>query len=186
MIDEKRNKRLSKFLSMILRHAPEKIDIKLNSEGFADVEELLLKMNSNREAIDFNTLEYIVNTNAKKRFAFNSDKSMIRANQGHSIEIDHRFKSKVPPEILYHETGQQSVESIIKTGIDKRSRHHVHLSTDIDTATKVGQRHGKPVILEIRALEMTRNGYEFYLSDNNVWLTEFVPNEYINRYENDG
>jgi putative RNA 2'-phosphotransferase len=171
---------------MILRHAPEKIDIELNTEGFADVEELLLKMNSKGEQIDFKTLESIVNTNAKKRFAFNSDKSMIRAKQGHSIKIDHGFKSTVPPEILYHGTGQKSVASILKNGIDKRNRHHVHLSFDIDTAKKVGQRHGKPIILEIKALKMNRNGHEFYLSDNNVWLTEFVPIEYINKNKNDG
>ena len=171
---------------MVLRHAPERIGLELNKEGYADVEDLLSKMNSRGDNIDIKTLTHIVATNPKKRFAFNADKTMIRANQGHSITIDHGFKPIVPPEILYHGTGQQSVPSILKNGIDKRKRHHVHLSLDIDSALKVGQRHGKPVILAIKALEMNHNGHEFYLSENDVWLTDYVPAEYINREGEEG
>jgi len=186
MINEKTNTGISKFLSLVLRHAPEKIDLKLDSAGWTNVGDLLSKMNSNGQSINFETLEHIVETNKKKRFGFNSDKTQIRANQGHSIEIEHGFKSTTPPVILYHGTGEKSVESILITGIDKRNRHHVHLSADKETALKVGQRHGKPVILEIHSLEMKERGYEFYISENNVWLTDFVPTEFIKRKNYNG
>lgn len=186
MIDVKENIRLSKFLSLVLRHAPEKIELELDSAGWTNVEDLLLKMNSNGQSINFDILHYIVETNKKKRFGFNSDKTEIRANQGHSIEIEHRFKSLVPPNILYHGTGEKSIESILKNGIEKRNRHHVHLSSEKETAFKVGQRHGKPVILEVKSLEMKESGYEFYVSENNVWLTDFVPTEFIKAENNNG
>jgi len=143
-------------------------------------------MNTFSEKIDFETLEVIIETNDKKRFSFNEDKTLIRANQGHSINIDLGYEPKEPPTILFHGTADKSVESILKTGIEKRNRQHVHLSKDKETAIKVGQRHGKPIILEIHSLKMSQNGYEFYLSDNNVWLTEFVPVEYIELNKNNG
>ncbi len=186
MINDKTSTRISKFLSLVLRHAPEKIGLELDSAGWTDVADLLVKMNSDRRSIDFEILEYIVDSNKKKRFAFNSDKTQIRANQGHSIEIEHGFKAITPPEILYHGTGEKSIVSIFKTGIEKRERHHVHLSADRETAFKVGQRHGKPVILEVLALAMEQNGHTFYSSENKVWLTDFVPVEYIEQRKNKG
>ncbi|WBX77670.1 RNA 2'-phosphotransferase [Tenacibaculum ovolyticum] len=184
MINEKNNTKLSKFLSLILRHAPEKIGIELDAAGWTSVADLLLKMNSNKQVIDFEILQFIVETNKKKRFGFNADKTKIRANQGHSIDIDHGFKSITPPEILYHGTGEKSVASILKTGIEKRNRHHVHLSANKETALKVGQRQGKPVILEIMSLKMAENGHVFYRSENNVWLTDFIPTEFISDKKN--
>ena len=186
MIETDENKTISKFLSLVLRHSPEKIDLELDSAGWANVDDLLTKMNSNGQSINFDILQFIVETNKKKRFAFNSDKTKIRANQGHSIKIEHGFESITPPEILYHGTGKKSIESILRTGIEKRDRHHVHLSADKETALKVGQRHGKPVILEIMSLKMNENGHKFYMSENNVWLTDFVPTEFINDKNNNG
>ena len=186
MIDKKHYKKLSKSLSLVLRHRPEKIGIELDSNGWTSVKKLIDKMNTFSEKIDFETLEAVIETNDKKRFSFNEDKTLIRANQGHSINIDLGYEPKKPPTILFHGTADKSVESILKTGIEKRNRQHVHLSKDRETAIKVGQRHGNPIILEIHSLKMSENGYEFYLSDNNVWLTEFVPVEYIERDENNG
>jgi putative RNA 2'-phosphotransferase len=180
-MDSKSNKRLSKFLSLVLRHTPEKIGLELDSAGWASVDALLSKMNAKGEQINLKSLQYIVETNNKKRFAFNSNKTKIRANQGHSIEVEHGFESVIPPEILYHGTGEKSVTSILKNGIDKRNRHHVHLSADTNTAKNVGQRHGKPIILEICTQKMKENGHEFYLTENDVWLTEYVPIEYIRK-----
>lgn len=179
MIKESESNKVSKFLSLILRHNPEKIGIELDEAGWANVDDLISKMNFNGQEIGFETLDFIVKTNKKKRFAFNTDKTKIRANQGHSIKIEHGFKHKTPPEILFHGTGKKSIESILKNGIEKRNRHHVHLSSDKETALKVGQRHGKPVVLEIMSLKMAENGHEFYLSENNVWLTDFIPTEFI-------
>ncbi len=181
MTNLKDNKRTSKFLSLVLRHAPEKIGLELDNAGWTNVQDLLSKMNQHGHTIDFETLESVVETNQKKRFGFNADKTKIRANQGHSIQIEHGFKAVTPPEILFHGTGEKSVESILKSGIDKRQRHHVHLSADIETAKNVGQRHGKPVILKVESLKMSQNGFEFYLSDNGVWLTNFVPVKYIKK-----
>lgn len=171
--------RISKFLSLVLRHQPEKIGLTLDPQGWADVDILIEKLNTKGLKINREILEEVVATNPKKRFALNEDHSKIRANQGHSIQIDHGFKPVTPPAILYHGTAQRSVESILESGIQKRNRHHVHLSADTPTATNVGQRHGKPVILHIRALDMHQAGFEFYLSENLVWLTTEVPAEYI-------
>ncbi|AXP81605.1 RNA 2'-phosphotransferase [Mariniflexile rhizosphaerae] len=186
MIETSENNRISKFLSLVLRHSPEKIGLELDSAGWTNVDDLLSKMNSSGQSINFEILQYVVEANKKSRFGFNSDKTQIRANQGHSIEIEHGFKSIIPPEILYHGTGEKSIESILKTGIEKRDRHHVHLSANKETALKVGQRHGKPVVLEILSLKMAEKGHKFYLSENNVWLTDFVPIEFIKRKNNNG
>jgi len=179
MLDKENSKRISKFLSLVLRHKPEHIGIELNNEGWTDVEILIQKMNVNGFKINLNDLIYVVETNQKKRFAFNTEMTELRANQGHSLKIDHGFESVIPPEILFHGTAVQNIGSILKNGIDKRSRHHVHLSADKETAIKVGQRHGKPVVLEIMALQMNNDGKEFFISDNKVWLTDFVPAEYL-------
>ena len=125
------------------------------------------------------SLEEIVATNEKRRFAFNADKSKIRASQGHSIEIDLQLTPQVPPAILYHGTATRFVASIKAQGLLAGSRQHVHLSANLETASKVGQRHGKPIVLEVRAGEMHHAGLAFYQSENGVWLTEHVPVEFI-------
>lgn len=181
MISEKQNTKISKFLSLVLRHKPETIQIKLDENGWVSVGELIEKLNNNGKEIDFEILEYVVTTNSKKRFAFNQDKTKIRASQGHSLQIDLKYEPINPPEILYHGTSERFLDSILKSGIEKKNRQHVHLSFDIETALKVGQRHGKPVTLEIQAKNMNKNGHKFYLSENNVWLTEYVPIEYIKK-----
>lgn len=126
-----------------------------------------------------NLLEKIVKEDKKGRYSFNDDKTLIRANQGHSVKVDVELTQATPPDILYHGTGEKYLENILKTGLDKRSRLYVHLSKDIDTAKNVGARHGKPVILKIKTKEMTSDGFKFYLSDNGVWLVDNVPTKYI-------
>lgn len=160
MIERKYHTKLSKFLSLVLRHKPEEIGIQLDANGWTDVNVLLEKMNAYGKQIDFETLEVILEINNKKRFGFNEDKSLIRANQGHSVEIDLGYKTKIPPKRLFHGTGAKYVDRIYKTGIKKKNRHHVHLSKDVETALSVGQRHGKPVIFEILTDEMTKEGFE--------------------------
>ncbi len=175
----KTNKEISKFLSLILRHHPEKIGLNLDKNGWANVEELIQKMNQNHWQIDRNILNEVVITNDKQRFIFDETKEKIRANQGHSIDIDLNLQPVEPPEILYHGTATKFVGSIRNEGIKKQSRQHVHLSENIETATKVGQRHGKVVILKVKAKEMHKKGFVFYLSENNVWLTDNVEKEFI-------
>jgi putative RNA 2'-phosphotransferase len=170
---------ISKFLSLVLRHKPEEIDLKLDENGWADVEELIDKVNKRAMKLDLETLDYVVETNSKKRFAFNDDKTKIRASQGHSIEIDLGLEPVQPPEFLYHGTAKANIDSIKLDGIVKRSRQHVHLSIDSETAHMVGSRHGSPHILRIKALEMHNDRYKFYLSANKVWLTDEVPVKYI-------
>jgi putative RNA 2'-phosphotransferase len=179
MINEKEDIKLSKFLSLVLRHQPQLIGIELDEQGWVYVEELLKQANAHGNDITVETLDHIVETNSKKRFAFSDDRLKIRASQGHSVDIDLGIKPLEPPAILYHGTGAQSVKSILETGLEKRSRQHVHLSRDLDTAVKVGQRHGKPVVFEVLASEMHREGYRFFLSDNGVWLVNDVPFRFL-------
>lgn len=170
---------ISKFISLVLRHKPEEIGLTLDSNGWADVNELIEKMNSKGGKLTLDTLQQIVDTNEKKRFAFNDDKTKIRANQGHSIEVDVELKPSIPPAILYHGTAVKNREEILQGGLHKMSRLHVHLSHEIDTATKVGARHGKPIVFVVDAKQMHTDGNKFYLSENGVWLTEHVPAKYI-------
>jgi putative RNA 2'-phosphotransferase len=180
-MNEQQKKKISKFLSLILRHQPEIIDLTLDENGWANVEELRSKSASNKIYFTLEELDVVVETNDKKRFIFNEDKKKIRANQGHSIEIDLALKPQQPPEFLYHGTAQNNVDSILEKGIEKRNRQHVHLSLDKETATKVGMRHGKPIILTIRTGKMFEDGVLFYLSENGVWLTDFVDAKYISK-----
>lgn len=183
MIDKKHHTKLSKFLSLVLRHKPEEIGIELDLNGWTDVKTLIEKMNASGKHIDLETLKVIIETNTKKRFSFNKDKSLIRASQGHSIKIDLGYKTKTPPSRLFHGTGAKYVDSIFKTGIKKKNRHHVHLSKDVETALSVGQRHGKPVIFEILSDTMSTEGYEFYESENGVWLTDEIPVRFIRKFK---
>ena len=179
MLPKKEIIRLSKFLSLVLRHQPEKIDIALDENGWTDVEILLNQSTKNGVKFTHDILEQVVETNNKKRFSFNTDKTKIRANQGHSVEIDLGYPVQKPPAILYHGTGEKAVSSILRAGLEKRNRHHVHLSTSIETALEVGKRHGKPVVFLVDATAMHADGLAFYLSENKVWLTEQVPAKYL-------
>lgn len=179
MISEKQITHISKFLSLVLRHKPETISIVLDQNGWTDVDTLLKNSNSYGIKLDKEILKHIVQTNSKKRFAFNETFDRIRASQGHSIEIELGYTSKKPPEILYHGTSEKSVQSILDTGLEKQSRQQVHLSTDIETAIKVGQRHGKPFVFKVLAEQMYKDKFEFFISDNGVWLTDTVPTKYL-------
>ncbi|MBQ2347958.1 MAG: RNA 2'-phosphotransferase [Clostridia bacterium] len=176
------NVNISKKLALVLRHNPQKIGITLDSNGWADVDILIENFNKKFKAeLTMEKLEEIVRTNDKKRYSFNEDKTKIRANQGHSINVDVELKQAVPPEILYHGTALRFADSIEKNGILKMNRLYVHLSLDEATPLKVGIRHGKPVIFKVKAGEMYRAGHIFYLSENNVWLTDSVSPQYIER-----
>lgn len=180
-MNEIEKKKISKFLSLILRHQPENIDLKLDENGWANVEELRGKSAKKNMCFTLDELDEVVETNNKKRFAFNEDKTMIRASQGHSIDIDLALEAQQPPDFLYHGTAETNIPSILNNGIEKKTRQHVHLSADKETATRVGMRHGKPVILTIRSGKMYEDGLSFYLSANGVWLTDFVDAKYISK-----
>jgi putative RNA 2'-phosphotransferase len=178
-MQENNKDRISKFLSLVLRHDPGKIGLELDDQGWADVEELISKAADKNMVFSRLELEEVVVTNDKQRFAYNADKSKIRANQGHSIDVELQLEKRQPPEVLYHGTVNRFLESIKAQGLQKMSRHHVHLSADRLTAEKVGSRRGQAVILIVRSGEMSRAGIEFYQSSNGVWLTDSVPIEYI-------
>lgn len=180
---EKDTKNISKFLSLVLRHAPETIALELDKNGWANVDELISKCNQFGKELDFELLEEVVATNDKKRFAFNDDLSKIRANQGHSIEVELNLNESQPTDFLYHGTVEKFISIIKVEGLQKMSRQYVHLSIDTETAIKVGSRRGKPIVLRIDAPKMVEYGYKFYLSENNVWLTDNVPVEYIENLE---
>lgn len=171
----------SKFLSLILRHNPEKIGVALDVNGWIEVDTLLAAMARHRHPLSRSALEHVVENNDKKRFAFSDDGLRIRANQGHSTAVDLARDRCVPPERLFHGTVEKFLGSIFAEGLKKGERHHVHLSPDLETATRVGQRRGKPVILEVATGEMHRVGYVFFLSENGVWLTEHVPPRFLER-----
>lgn len=176
--------RISKYMSLILRHKPEVIGIELDARGWADVDALLKGIGRKYE-IDREILEEIVKNDEKQRYAFNEDKTMIRANQGHSVQVDVELPEAEPPETLYHGTVQRFADSIEARGLLPGNRLYVHLSSDVKTAEKVGRRRGKPVIYLIRAGQMNRDGFTFYLSANGVWLTKEVPARYLKRLEDE-
>lgn len=183
---------VSKFLSLILRHNPGVIGATLDGEGWIDVEELITKCNSTPQARTQNgripltreLLDEIVRTDSKQRYSYSEDGKKIRANQGHSLEdVEIKFEEKEPPEYLYHGTVEQNVAPIAIQGIRKMQRNYVHLSSNITTATAVGGRRGKPVVLQVSSGEMYRQGYRFFLSENGVWLITGVPKEFVTRLE---
>lgn len=173
-----RDRETSKFISLILRHKPETIGITLDEHGWANVDELIAGV-SKTHPLDMTGLERIVAEDEKQRYSFNDDKTLIRANQGHSIPVDVELEEVEPPEVLYHGTGEKFVTSIDEQGLISKSRLYVHLSGDQDTARKVGQRHGKPVIYTVKSGEMYRNGTVFYRSVNGVWLVKEVSVKYL-------
>jgi putative RNA 2'-phosphotransferase len=173
----------SKFISMILRHRPEVIGINLDEHGWADVQELIRGVNNtDKHTMDMETLEEIVRTDEKQRYSFNEDRTLIRANQGHSIPVDVELEEKTPPDVLWHGTGEKYVSSIDRQGLIPKSRLYVHLSSDIETARNVGSRHGRTVIYAIDCSAMVRDGYRFFLSANHVWLTKEVPVRYMKKH----
>ncbi len=178
-MNEKQKKKISKFLSLVLRHKPEEIGIELDDQGWVSVSELLDGLNRNKMNITIEMLQEVVVSNDKQRFVFSDDESQIRANQGHSVSVELGYEEAIPPQILRHGTPEKFVSSIMADGLLKMQRHHVHLHVDIETSIAVGARRGKPVLLEIRSEEMHRDGFRFYVTPNNVWLTDHVPAKYI-------
>ena len=170
----------SKFMSLILRHKPETIGIRLDEHGWAKVDELIAGIAKTRE-FNREILEEIVRTDGKQRYAFNEDKTLIRANQGHSVLVDVELDELEPPVQLWHGTGEKFVASIDAQGLIPKSRLYVHLSKDADTAVDVGKRHGRPVLYLVKAGDMYRDGYRFFLSKNGVWLTKKVPVQYLEK-----
>lgn len=170
---------ISKYISLILRHKPEEIGSQLDEHGYLNVSDLINGINKSWKEFDLDDLERIVKEDSKQRYSFNEDKSKIRANQGHSIEVNLELQAIKPPNKLYHGTGRKYLDSILKNGLIKKQRQYVHLSSDIKTASIVGKRHGDLVVLEIDSYCMFNKGIKFYLSKNNVWLCEYVPVEYI-------
>ena len=178
---EQDKKRIGKFLSLVLRHDPDKIGLELDEQGWGNVRELIDKCKKHRYHFSMEDLIEIVETNDKQRYTFNEKRNKIRANQGHSIDIDLALSPSEPPKFLYHGTAIRFLPSIMQEGIVKGSRQHVHLSKDKETATKVGSRHGKPVTLSIMSGQMYKDGIQFYQSDNDVWLTDYVDVKYISQ-----
>lgn len=168
----------SRFISLVLRHKPSCAGITLDAHGWADVNELIAGVNK-KHPLDMRLLEEIVATDEKGRYSFNEDKTKIRANQGHSIDVDVELEELTPPDVLYHGTAEKYVQSILKDGLMPRSRLYVHLSRDADTARVVGKRHGAPVVFAIDAGAMADDGVKFFISKNGVWLTKTVPTRYL-------
>lgn len=171
---------ISKFIALILRHKPETIGISLDEHGWANVSELIEGINK-QQPFTMSDLEEIVKTDNKQRYSFNEDKTLIRANQGHSVPVDVELPEKEPPEFLWHGTGEKYTESIDKIGLIPKSRLYVHLSGDLETAKIVGKRHGKLVVYKVKSGEMAKDGFVFYQSVNGVWLTKEVPVKYLEK-----
>jgi putative RNA 2'-phosphotransferase len=171
--------RISKFLSKHLRHAPEAIGLTLAPGGWVWVDALLAGCARNGFHITRSQLDEVVEKNDKQRFSFDDSGTRIRANQGHSTVVDLLLFPQTPPDVLYHGTATDALPAIRKNGLQKMSRHHVHLSTTVPTATKVGARHGTPTVLVVEAAAMHRAGIPFYCSENGVWLVDAVPPEYL-------
>jgi putative RNA 2'-phosphotransferase len=171
--------RISKFLSKHLRHAPEAIGITLEPGGWVNVETLLEACAKHGMRISRETLNTVVAENSKQRFGFDETGTLIRANQGHSTDVELEFESVTPPETLYHGTATKFLPSILETGLQRMKRHHVHLSSDLETAAKVGSRHGNLVMLEVDTKAMVEAGFVFYRSENGVWLVDDVPVKFL-------
>ena len=172
---------VSKFLAKHLRHAPDALGLTLQPGGWVSVDDLLAASARAGFAISYDELIECVETNDKRRFSFDDSGDLIRANQGHSVEVDLLLEEKEPPEVLYHGTVERFLASIMTEGLHKGRRHHVHLSKDTDTARKVGARRGRPVILRVDARTMHQQGFKFFLSTNGVWLTDSVPVAFLMR-----
>lgn len=173
------SKEISKLLSHVLRHAPERLGIELDANGWTSVDDLIGKARQQGIALDRPLLENVVATSDKKRFTLSEDGTRIRAAQGHSVAVELGLSPAVPPDGLFHGTARDNLDSILRDGLKPGSRQHVHLSHEEDTAIKVGSRHGKPVVLKVDTGKMHRDGFTFYRADNGVWLTDAVPPSYL-------
>jgi putative RNA 2'-phosphotransferase len=169
----------SKFLSLVLRHRPETIGISLDEQGWVEIDDLLAAANRSGKKLTRPLLDRVVRENDKQRFAISSDGTRIRANQGHSVDVDLGLQPVQPPELLYHGTVARFLDSIHLTGLERGSRQYVHLSPDLETARRVGQRRGRPVILVVESGRMWQDGHTFFCSENSVWLTDAVPTSYL-------
>jgi putative RNA 2'-phosphotransferase len=170
---------LGKFLSFVLRHKPDAIDLALDAEGWAVIDDLIAKANAGGTRLARDDLLHVVATSDKKRFSISADGLRIRAAQGHSVSVELGLSPKPPPAVLYHGTATRFVEAILAEGLKPQSRQQVHLSLDEITAHRYGQRHGKPVIFKVDALRMHAQGFKFYVADNGEWLTDHVPPEFL-------
>jgi putative RNA 2'-phosphotransferase len=171
--------KISKFLSLILRHKPESIGVSMSPHGWVKIDELIRAAQKHRIHLTKKLIDEVIKTNDKQRFTYSSDGESIRANQGHSVNIELELQPSTPPDTLYHGTAIRFMKEIRKTGLLKMNRQYVHLSLKKTTAYDVGKRQGKPIILTIDAQTMNQDGYEFYLSKNGVWLTKHVPSQYL-------
>jgi len=169
----------SKFLAGVLRHDPGKIGIELDAAGWVDVDVLLAALKRRSRRMSRERLDHVVAHNNKKRFEYDAAGTRIRASQGHSVPVELGYEPLVPPETLYHGTATSSLDSIFREGLRPGRRHHVHLSAEAETATRVGARHGKPAVLLVAAARMHAAGSEFFRSTNGVWLTEYVAPAYL-------
>lgn len=173
--------RISKTLSLWLRHRPDQAGLSLDAQGWADVDAVLAALAAKGFPGDIDSLLTVVEENDKQRFELTADTARIRARQGHSVGVDLALSPAEPPAELYHGTVERFLEAILKEGLRKMRRHHVHLSPDVETARRVGARRGTPVILTINAAEMRALGHTFYVTENRVWLTDHVPSHHLRR-----
>lgn len=183
MLDKKQQKRISKRLSLHLRHDPQGLGITLEDGGWVEVDVFLQAFSKKHFPISFEELQQVVRENDKQRFGFDETGSKIRAHQGHSAKVDLRLEPQTPPDTLYHGTAQHVLDAILQEGLKSMSRQHVHLSTNIDTMMAVARRHvkrdGEAVIIQVNTKAMHESGHLFYKSDNGVWLSDFIPTEYL-------
>lgn len=174
-----RDVRISRFMSLLLRHKPFEYGLDMDEFGYVNVDDLIRVINREGFGITSRDVERIVAEDEKQRYSFSEDRTKIRANQGHSIHVNLQLQPTEPPEVLYHGTAVRFRDSIMREGIKKQGRQYVHLSSDAETAAKVGRRHGKLFIFVVESRQMYKDGYKFYLSQNNVWLTDYVPPKYL-------
>ena len=176
----KQHAETSKFLSYVLRHEPQAIGLALDHEGWADITALIAGARQSGRELDEALIRSVVESSDKKRFSISEDGLWIRAVQGHSTEsVAITYAEKLPPEFLYHGTATRFLESILKEGLKPGERQYVHLSEDVQTATAVGQRYGKPIVLKIETLRMCQQGFKFFQAENGVWLTAHVPASFV-------
>ncbi|MFJ5774715.1 RNA 2'-phosphotransferase [Streptomyces sp. NPDC093094] len=176
-MDERRTVKVSKYLSKHLRHQPERIGLTLDEGGWVEIDALMAAAAAHGFRFTREELDQVVATNDKKRFAVEGTR--IRASQGHSVEVDLGLPPATPPPYLYHGTVAARLEAIRDEGLRPMNRHDVHLSSDRETATRVGARRGRPVVLSVDAGAMHRDGHVFHMSANGVWLTKAVPPRYL-------
>jgi putative RNA 2'-phosphotransferase len=179
MSDREGYRKVSKFLSRVLRHDPQRIGLVLDAQGWADIDALIERAGAHGMAMTREIIREVVAASDKQRFALDEPARRIRANQGHSIDIDLGLEPREPPEVLFHGTAEVNLAAIRAEGLKPGRRQHVHLSSDSATAAAVGRRHGKPVTLRVAAGRMQSSGFQFFVAENDVWLTAAVPPEFI-------